>query len=741
MIGAPRAPFGWRARSHIMMIHKPRLLTLAIVCALLGLAPATAGAASAPGRLSLVLPLAARTAALQRYATQVATPGSPLYRHYRSIAWLSAHFGAPRAAEAKVVRYLRSHGGTQVRVDATGLFIDVTLPAARAETLFATQLTRRGSRADAYTAPTSQITIPPALRGTITGVVGLDTQPVLTRPSLQRASSATTTGTASAFTSLSAPITRTSLDEGSGYKSATGTTSGCAAATSIGGFTPNEYLHAYAYDGLQDQGTQGQGERVALIEVDGFKRADIQKFAACFGLALPKIVAFGTNRTVTKAGLAPGGEATLDLEVLDAAAPKLSQIDVYESSADIASALAAMTAPLQNSGYKPEVISASLGLCEPQVRQAIGLAGIGDVEASLQEAAASGISVLAASGDDGSADCVNSDSESAEPLPELAVNFPASSPWVTSVGGTNLVLDSSNVILSARVWNDDEASPGSAGGGGISSIFKRPSYQAAVVPGTNRAEPDLAMLADIGPGYDVYCSARPECVSDLPGETDPWQSVGGTSAATPLLAGGLVLIDELLRQHKQQSLGLINPLLYRIGSTASEAPDVFSDVTVGSNDVGPFIAGNQPLGCCAAGAGYDAASGWGGVNLVNLSTAALAAQTPIVNVTQTVPANTRAVARRSIDDQIACSGACQIGALARISVPGVKTVTLYSGLYHLTAAGSKLVKIPISAAEQITLKSDLLRHRRITATVVGAIVDPAGNIERQTPAKSVSLTG
>jgi kumamolisin len=724
-----------------LMTSPFRLFVLALACSVLALATATASATTTSAQLSLVLPLTARTAALQRYATEVAAPGSRLYRHYHSIAWLAEHFGAPKAAEARVVSYLRFHGATKVRVDATGLFVDATLPTARAETLFSTVLTRRGSRADAYTVPATTVTIPRALRGTVTSVVGLNTKPVLAKPSLQRASPAAANVGQNAFTSLSAPITRTAVDTGSGYKVATGTMSGCAKATSVGGFTPNQYIHAYAYDGLQGLGTQGQGERVALIEVDGFKRADIQRFATCFGLPLPKIVAFRTNKMVTKSGLAPGGEATLDLEVLDAAAPKLSQVDVYESSADIASALASMTAPLQNSGYKPEIISASLGLCEPQVRQAIGLAGISDVEASLQEAAASGISVLAASGDDGSADCVNSNSESAEPLPELAVNYPASSPWVTSVGGTNLVLNSSNVIVSAQVWNDDAASPGSAGGGGISSIFKRPSYQAAVVPGTNRAEPDVAMLADIGPGYDVYCSARPECVSNLPGETDPWQSVGGTSAATPLMAGGLALIDQLLRQHKEQSLGLINPLLYTLGSTASQAPLVFSDVTVGSNDVGPFITGNQPLGCCAAGGGYDAASGWGGVNLVNLSAAALSAQPAIVEVRQTLPRNRRALARRSIEDEIACSGRCQIGALARISVRGAKTVTLYSGLYHLSRAGSKLVKIPITAAEQVTLKADLRRKRRVTATVIGAIVDPAGNIERQTPAKSVSLTG
>ena len=719
------------------MILKARLLILALVCVLLGLIPATAAASTPSKQLTVVLPLAARTVALQHFATEVSTPSDPLYAHYRSIAWQSEHFGASAAAEAKVVSYLRAHGATRVKVDATGLFVDATLPAARAEALFSTRLTRRGSRADAYIAPARKVTIPSALRGTVTGVVGLDTKPVLAAPALQRG---TTAGGQSAFTSLSAPITQTDVDEGSGYKTETGTMSGCPAATGIGGFTPNEYLNAYAYNGLQAGGTEGQGERVALIEVDGFKQADINHFAKCFGLHVPKILAFATNHAVLKSGLAPGGEATLDLEVLDAAAPELSQIDVYESSADIASALVSMTAPLQNSGYKPEVISASLGLCEPQVLAAVGRSGMSDVEAAFEEAAASGISMLAASGDDGSADCVDSDSDTAEPLPQLAVNFPASSPWVTSVGGTNLVLNAANQITSEQVWNDDQVSPGSAGGGGLSTVFKRPSYQAAVVPGTQRAEPDVAMLADIGPGYDVYCSAQPECVSDLPGESNPWQSVGGTSAATPLVAGGLALIDQLLREHEQQGLGLVNPLLYSLGENATEAPMVFSDVTTGSNDVGPFIAGGTALGCCSAGPGFDTASGWGGINLFNLSTAALAAAPAIVSVSESVPANPRPVAEKVLYDQVSCSGVCQLAALARISIGGARAMTLSSGLYHLTAAGSKLVRIPITAAEDTRLKTALAQHARITASVVGAIIDPAGNIERQTPAKSVSIT-
>ncbi len=78
-----------------------------------------------------------------------------------------------------------------------------------------------------------------------------------------------------------------------------------------------------------------------------------------------------------------------------------------------------------------------------------------------------------------------------------------------------------------------------------------------------RAVPDVSMLSDIAPGYAIYCSAsEPNCISDV--NSDPWEALGGTSAATPLLAGGLAIIDQQLKAAGKQPLGLVNPLLYSI---------------------------------------------------------------------------------------------------------------------------------------------------------------------------------
>jgi kumamolisin len=508
-----------------------------------------------------------------------------------------------------------------------------------------------------------------------------------------------------------------------------GTPSGCAAAVGNRGFTPNEYLDAYGYTSLQQAGVLGQGERVALIELGGFKASDLNTFAQCFGLNVPPINVTGPS------GLLPAdGEATLDLEVLDAVAPDLKSVEVYETAPDTASILEAIMEPLQSAGFKPQVISISLGLCESQALKATGMGGINAFESALKVVAATGISVVAASGDSGSAACMQGGSTSRTPIPELAVNFPSSSPWVTSVGGTNISLSPQNLITGQTAWNDGLVAPGYAGGGGESKLFARPSWQTAAFSGTGRAQPDVAMLADPSPGYDIYCTTT-DC------DSLGWLQFGGTSAATPLLAGGFALIDELLRQHGEQSLGLADPLLYRLGASPTENQQVFNDVTSGTNDIGPFIQQDQqPLGCCSAGPGYDDASGWGGVNLDALSQAALAEQPQIVNVSMTLPAKQHPFRHRGIYADVACSGPCDMSAYVHVRIARGPSFLVYSPLRHLKSASQHTVRMAFGAGELGQIRAALRRHRRITAAVTGAILDSAGNIERRTASRRLVIT-
>ncbi|MGH2859416.1 MAG: S53 family peptidase [Solirubrobacteraceae bacterium] len=687
------------------------------------------GAAPAGRDVALVLPLRADTAGLDRFAQQVSTPGSPLYHRYESISELAARFGAPTAARTRVVRYLRRAGATSVKIDVTGLFADATMPVHTAQRLFGAFLADfRSAQASSYMAPVTSTRIPAALRSAVTGVVGLDTQPLFAAPQIATAHGAAGAAGGTRVHRFASHATSPAAE--SGYAQRTGTASGCPAALAQSGFTPNQYLTAYDYAPLQASGVQGQGERVALIEIDGFRYSDLRHFADCFDLATPAINGYGVG---LKHPLAPGGESTLDLEVLDAAAPQLRAIDVYESRPSAVDVLHSLTAPLTNRGSKPEVISASLGSCEADTVETIGRSGLRAVEGALAEAAASGISVVASSGDAGSSACLTS---AGKPLPATAVSYPASSPWVTGVGGTNISLNAANQIASQEVWNDSPL-VAAAGGGGVSSLFSRPRYQNGVVSGRRREVPDVSMLADVAPGYEIYCTTGGDCGGS---RGNPWTQVGGTSAAAPLLAGGLALVDQELRTHGRQDLGLINPLLYQIAG-APFAAKVLSDVTVNDNDLGPSVAGH-PFGCCTAGPGYDDASGLGSVDLGALAFIAGASVPKVVAVGLGLPRQRNPVAAGRLRATVSCSGRCLMGAYVHIRIGrSGRLINQRSRSYLLRRAGRRTISIPLDRPTRLRLRAALAAHQRISAIVYGTVLDPSGNIDARTRGRRLKISG
>ncbi|MFL5864629.1 MAG: protease pro-enzyme activation domain-containing protein [Solirubrobacteraceae bacterium] len=686
------------------------------------------GSAPVRGTVSLVLPLKADLGGLTRFAAAVSNPKSPQYGQYESIAHLARRFGASAAARSRVVGFLERVGATGVKIDVTGLFADATLKVAQAQRLFGTTLanfrTAGTTRGATFMAPANRVQLPRALWGDVTGVVGLDTAPLF-------GSSTSPTAASGGWPHVAAARGAESTHDESGYIKRTGTAAGCSAAVSQSGFTPNQYLRAYNYTPLQSAGLQGQGERVALIEIDGFRYSDLRSFSKCFGLATPAINGFGIGLSKP---LSPGGESTLDLEVLDAAAPKLKAVDVYESRADAVDVLRSLTAPLRNPGSKPDVISASLGACEEATVLTIGRSGLRHVEGALALAAASGISVLASSGDDGSSACLM---PSGRPLPGLAVSYPASSPFVTGVGGTNIALNSANQIVSEEVWNDSPLAIAS-GGGGTSAVFKRPAYQDSFFAGSHRAVPDVSMLADVAPGYEIFCTAKGDCIGqDHP---NPWTQVGGTSAAAPLLAGGLALVDQALRRSHRQDIGLANPLLYRI-ARSSAAASVVSDVLANNNDLGQSVGG-RASGCCTARPGFDEASGLGSINLAGLAFAAGTVVPRIVNVGLSVPAQRHPVAREHLLAQVSCSGHCLMGAFTRIRVGRAgKLTSQSSNVYLLKNGGRKTIKIRFDPKTLTTLRTALAHRRRVTATVYGAIFDPGGNVESRTRGQQLRVRG
>jgi kumamolisin len=264
----------------------------------------------------------------------------------------------------------------------------------------------------------------------------------------------------------------------------------------------------------------------------------------------------------------PDGEVMLDIEVVGAIAPG-AHIAVYFAPNTDAGFLDAITTAVHDTNNRPSVISISWGGAESSWTQQ----SLTAFDSAFQAAAAMGITVCVASGDNGSSDGVNDGANH--------VDFPASSPYALACGGTNLQ-GSGTTITGESVWNN--GAQGGASGGGISSVFPLPTWQdglqVALTSGGNQAltmrgVPDVSGDADPESGYDVRIDG-----------TDT--VIGGTSAVAPLWAGLIARINAASRS----SVGFINPILYA-------SPSSLNDITSGNN--GNFAAGSHWDACTGLG--------------------------------------------------------------------------------------------------------------------------------------------
>ncbi len=566
-------------------------------------------AAPAPQSYTQAMFELAHPAGLHKFAKAVSSPDSRRYQQYKPVEWIVKRFGAKPKTKRRALRWLEARG-IEASVDGSGQSLIATLGPNQTE-LFLNAGASASSARDG-----GEGRIPASLRGVVTGVAFLDTDP--DKFETQGAFPPQPSGS--------------SYPPGSSARPHSGTQAGCAAgkrgATIVPeenrNFTPNQWMDAYGISDLHKQGFRGQGRRIAVIEIDGFKRSDVVAYGKCFGSRVPPTKVYPT---LVKKPLAPGAETTLDLEILTSVTPGLAGIDVYQGPGSEGGIMVMVGRALGAPGTRPSAISISLGQCEPTLYGEMQFRrGLNNIFAV---AAGAGISVVVAAGDNGSAEC--STNGNAVTLPLLSVSDPSSSPWVTAVGGTNLELDSDNRILREFVWNDGPGFGPNGGGGGRSILATtRPWYQQGTKKfrnlGLTRAVPDVALLADNRPGYGIYCTAPGNggCTGPaLP--AGGWQPVGGTSAATPLTAAMLTLISQKLEKSGKRRVGFANPLLYKLGKS-KKASSVFRDVVAGNNDVGPAIpaaaGGGKKLGCCYTTKGYDLASGWGSIKAIGLYRAA-----------------------------------------------------------------------------------------------------------------------
>jgi kumamolisin len=603
-------------------------LVLACLAVLLLLAT-TAGGAAAGGKkgAGLGLPLGKvavlvelqHPRGLNQFVRAVSGPSSPRYRDYATVESLVARFGAAPGAQRRVLGWFAARG-VEASITPTRSYVVASLPRSRAA-----RILPPGAGASASAAGVAGgRPVPAALRGAV-GAITLSAGAGATVPSDPAA------GAGAAKGGKKEPF--------SSIMTHSGTAGGCAAGSSgaegpkLEPFTPNQYLTAYGHAALHARGIRGEGQTVAVVEQGGFKRSDVVAIGKCFGVTPPP-----TKVEVIGGGKRPPAEdeTTLDLEQLTVGAPGLDRIDVYEGPGTIDAIVVAAGAALGNAGNRPDVISISLGICEPQIQNA--LAWRDALDNIFSVAAGAGISVLVSSGDQGSSGCraIDPETKATTALPVKAVSLPASSPFATAVGGTNLKLTKRNHVAEEVVWNDatfkGKVVAALGGGGGISLVSPRtPWWQGSVHGfGPGRKVPDIAALADRLPGYSFYCTAA-SCLSGSEAVRG-WSVVGGTSAAAPLTAAGIALANQYAEQHGEPTLGFLNPLLYELGGTAKTRSAAFFDVTEGNNDITPALGSNlvpvEPVGCCQARPGYDWASGWGSVKMPAFAKLAASAYLP-----------------------------------------------------------------------------------------------------------------
>jgi kumamolisin len=348
-------------------------------------------------------------------------------------------------------------------------------------------------------------------------------------------------------------------------------------AVRAGGLTPTDVLTFYNLKPLRDAGLDGGGQTIMVPEIDDLPNlADLDKFATEFGLP-----PFGPVLTLKRdpswgSPEKAAGETVLDLEILHAVAPA-AKLVVYFSAPDFGHSDRAFDQMVTD--HAGSIISESLGSCEVDTPS-----GARNNYAAVQDrAVALGMTHLVASGDSGAYTC-------GEDQPP-ATSFPATLPSVTAVGGTSVFESQPGTYYKETAWGSplDE----SGGGGGASDFYPLPDYQkneAQAGAHGERQVPDVAADADPSTGFHIIFEGHDD-------------QAGGTSAATPLWAGTIALIDQDLKQKGLRAIGFANPALYWMGENAAKlSPRPYHDVTAGNNLL------------YDSGSGWDFATGWGSMD-------------------------------------------------------------------------------------------------------------------------------
>ena len=576
---------------------------------------------------------------LRNFVAATVTPGNPLYHQFLTVDQFRDRFAPSDRQIGQLENYLQSFGIRVDKVYADHLDITVTGTAAELNAAFSTQLrdyTRHGNR---FHRPDSKFVVPGTLAKLVLAVPGLTNEPGSFRPMLLRLGEG-------AYSNIAPPAVQWPR----------GSTAGDVA----GDYTVGDVARFYDINPLYRQGITGQGQTVGIMTLANFRKADAYSYWHHIGLSVPqhrirKIMVDGGTQVAPGAG---DNETSLDVEQSGGIAPQ-AQIRVY-------------IAPNTGQGFLDlfytaasdnvaDTVSISWGEPEELYFAALnsGVDYTGQLQAidqALLEGAAQGQSYFAASGDSGAYDINNFQ---IAPVPQyskqLTVDSPADDPYITAAGGTTVAATIPGipslgcpqiVIPRSRVWGWDylyrdwssclglglDAFFPGGGGGGVSSYWPIPSYQASIAgmqqtqpdqsliyypnyPSTKGSQnlitlpadfpgrnlPDLALNADPQTGYLVVDCTDFRSPTHHSCTEGGW---GGTSFVAPQLNGMTALVD----QASGGRAGLLNPMLYGLDSALADTPFTpFNDITAGNNW---FYRGVR---------GYDDGAGLGTLDVARLA--------------------------------------------------------------------------------------------------------------------------
>jgi uncharacterized protein (TIGR03437 family) len=572
-----------------------------------------AQASSDQGRVEPSLPMSYLTLTLAPSASQQAdlekllvaqqTKGSPSYRQWLTPEQYAQRFGVSDADISKITQWLAGQGLKVLSVARARNSIAASGTAAQVEQAFQTEIHTYLVDGETHYSNASEPSVPAAFGSVVKSIRGLNDFRMKPRAARSKPNY-TSRGTHN--------------------------------------IAPDDLATIYDIAPLYTAGINGTGQTIAIAGQTEINLSDIEAFRSSFNLPAnnPQTVLVpGSRNPGIQSASGDLAESDLDLEWSGAVARNATIIFVYSTDAftSIQYAIDQKLAP---------VVSISYGSCELETPTS----DVSAFQQWAQQANAQGMTWFAASGDDGAADCGDTQN------PGLAVDLPGAIPEVTSVGGTEFVegtgtywstTNSANgasalSYIPETTWNDsvEDGTP-SASGGGTSVLFTKPSWQTAPgAPGDNaRHVPDVALNASADhDGYLVYTGGS-------------LQVFGGTSVPAPSFAGLTVLLNQVVGSG---GVGNVNPNLYAL-APAGWSSGMFHDITTGNNIVTVSCpkrtpdCGATPVGY-SAGVGYDQTTGLGSVDGYKLvmGWSGTIVPPPIQAATVTLLSNLRTVASNDV---------------------------------------------------------------------------------------------